>query len=245
MADPKAMTTGECRLSYLRAFKPHARPGEDPKYSVTILVPKNDFSTKQKLDSAIQAAIAEGVAEKWNGVRPPILAIPLYDGDGVRPSDGMPFGEECKGHWVFSASTKEQPKVVDLAVQPILNQSDVYSGMYGRVSVRFFPYLSNGKKGIGVGLSNIQKTRDGEPLGGRTSAEQDFADSAQFAQQVGVAQSYHTPQPQYTPTPQGIPAYNPMPQYTPQYTPNPAPAQQPAQYGVDPITGMPYKPFGI
>lgn len=228
------LVTGKVRLSYVHLFTPYAHnAGNEPKYSCTILLPKSDVATKSKIDMAINAAIQEGISSKWNGVRPPMLAIPVYDGDGVRPSDGMPFGDECKGHWVFTASSKQAPQVVDINVQPILNQTEVYSGMYGRVSIRFFSYNSNGKKGVGCGLGNVQKLDDGEPLGGRTSATSDFGD--------GVGYGYAQPQ-QY-----GQPQYQPQQQYQPQYQQAPvyqqptAPQQygQPQQPVIDPITGRP------
>jgi hypothetical protein len=173
--------TGKVRLSYVHLFTPYANhQGEEPKYSATILVPKTDIGTKQRIDAAINAAIQEGVSSKWNGVRPPVLAIPIYDGDGVRPSDGMPFGEECKGHFVFTASSKLAPEIVDLSMQRILNQAEIYSGIYARVSVRFFPYASNGKKGIGCGLGPVQKIQDGEPLGSRVSAATAFGQPTQL-----------------------------------------------------------------
>jgi hypothetical protein len=173
------VVTGNVRLSYVHLFTPFAnRQGEEPKYSTTILVPKTDIGTKQRIDAAINAAIQEGVSSKWNGARPPVLAIPVYDGDGVRPSDGMPFGEECKGHFVFTASSKLAPEIVDLSMQRILKQTDIYSGIYARVSVRFFPYASNGKKGIGCGLGPVQKIQNGEPLGSRVSAALAFGDNA-------------------------------------------------------------------
>ena len=135
---------------------------------MTVLIPKSDVNTKARIDAAIEAAKQKGISEKWNGVCPPIVATPVYDGDGVRPSDGMEFGPECKGHWVFTASAKADypPEVVDSQGNPIINQSEVYSGMYGRVNVTFFPYMFGGKKGIGCGLGPVQKLEDGEVLGG-------------------------------------------------------------------------------
>ncbi len=172
---PTHIVTGKVRLSYVSLFTPseHAMGGE-PKYRTTILVPKSDTATKQRIDAAIAAAIEDGVQRRWGGVKPPLVPIPVYDGDGTRPSDGMPFGAECKGHWVFTASSKQAPEVVDQNLNPIIDQSQVYSGMYARVSCTFFPYAVSGKKGIGCGLGNVQKIADGVPLGGRTTAEEDF-----------------------------------------------------------------------
>lgn len=119
-----------------------------------------------RINAAIEAAKQRGTAEKWNGVCPPVVSTPVHDGDGVRPSDGMPFGAECKGHWVFTASAKADypPEVVDVNMNPIINQSEIYSGIYARVNVNFFPYSFGGKKGIGCGLGPVMKLEDGESL---------------------------------------------------------------------------------
>lgn len=165
------VTTEKARLSYVHLFKPYAAmQGQEEKFSVTVLIPKTDVETMARINAAIEAAKQKGITEKWNGACPPIVPTPVYDGDGVRPSDGMPFGEECKGHWVFTASAKVDypPEVVDKMGNPIINQSEVYSGMYGRVNVNFFPYSFGGKKGIGCGLGPVQKLEDGKPCQGDT-----------------------------------------------------------------------------
>lgn len=164
------------RLSYVHLFKPYAAiPGQEEKFSTTILIPKSDTATKAKIDMAIRAAEALGVEKTWNGSKPPKVPNPLRDGDGTK-EDGTEFGPECKGHWVMTASAKVDypPKVVDRRVQPILNQSEIYSGIYANVAVNFFPYAFAGKKGIGAGLGNVQKVKDGESLAGARTAEQDF-----------------------------------------------------------------------
>lgn len=171
------VTTGKVRMSFVHVFEPHAREqGQEPKYSVTVLVPKSDTTTKKAIDAAIEEAATYGTSAKWQGKRPPKLNTPIHDGDGDRPSDGQPFGAECKGHWVFTASSKEQwpPEVVDANIQPILDRNAVYSGCYGRVSVNFFPYAYGGKKGVGCGLNAVQKLEDGEPLSGRVMAAEAF-----------------------------------------------------------------------
>ncbi len=103
--DPAKVLTGEVRLSYVHLIEPRTnKPGDDPKYSATLLIPKTDFATKADIDASIQAAAQDAVSKVWNGAAPPQLRVPIYDGDGVRQS-GEPFGEECRGHWVMSAST--------------------------------------------------------------------------------------------------------------------------------------------
>lgn len=211
--NPTTMTTGEIRFSYLHVFQPYAQAANaEPKYSTTILVPKSDAATKAAIDAAVRAAIDNGVTKCWNGVRPPQPSICVHDGDGGRPSDGTPYGQECRGHWVITASSKNPPFVVDANVQPILQQSEVYSGMYGRASITFFPYANSGKKGVGCALNGIQKLRDGEPLSGRVSAEDAFG-------APGAPAAYAAPAAQ-----QAAPPWGAMPAGYPQ---------------IDPITGQP------
>ena len=186
-----AITINDVRFSYCNLFEPKAplnNPNGEPKYSVTILVPKTNTAAKAAIDQAIAQAIEAGVSTKWQGVRPPMPAICVHDGDGPRPSDGQPFSEECHGCWVFTASSKQQPFVVDAMVQNIIDPRQVYSGMWGNVNVNFFAYNSAGKKGIGCGLNGVQKVRDGEPLGGRVTAQDAF-------QAVGQAPAAAAPQP--------------------------------------------------
>jgi hypothetical protein len=204
------IVTGEVRLSYVNVFEPRANQnGGDPKYQVTILLPKSDIATKANIDREIQAELQNGVATKFGGQMPAMPAIPIHDGDGVRPN-GEPFGEECHGCWVFTASSKQRPEVVDENCQPILSATSVYSGCYGRVSIRFFAYNQAGKKGIGCGLGNVQKLRDGEPLGGGTTASQDFGAPYQQPTTQQYQQQYTVPQyQQYSAQPvqqQGTPA---------------------------------------
>lgn len=219
--NPTRIVTGEVRFSYVNLLKPRENQfGGEPKYSVTLLIPKSDVATKQKIDAAIQAAIEKGKSGSWNGVVPPNVAIPIHDGDGVK-QDGTPFGEECKGHWVMTASTGVDypPKIVDINLNPIIDPTEVYSGMYGRIALNFSPYMFAGKKGIGCYIStNVQKTRDGEPLAGSApDASEDFGGQASTQQ----AQTY-----------QQFPQGQPPAQVQQQYNSN----QQPQ---IDPITGQP------
>lgn len=174
--DAQKVLTGEVRLSYCNLITPRAplNGQGDPKYSVTVLIPKTDVATKADIDASIEAAAKEAVGKIWGGVRPRFDSI-VWDGDGVR-KNGMPFGAECKGHWVLTASTKQKPQVVGIDnINVELAPQDIYSGMYGRVTLRFFGYSQSGNRGVGCGLGNVMKTRDGEPLSGGASAASDFA----------------------------------------------------------------------
>lgn len=171
-------TINDVRFSYCNLFQPKSpinNPNGEPKYSVTVLVPKTNVQAKAAIDAAIQEAIRAGVSKSWGGVQPPQPALCVHDGDGPRPSDGMPYGEECHGCWVFTASSKQAPFVVDANVQNIIDPRLVYSGMWGNINVNFFAYNQAGKKGVGCGLNGVQKIRDDTPLSTRVTAEEAFA----------------------------------------------------------------------
>lgn len=175
---PTKVLTGEVRLSYVNLIQPRTNnndPNAEPKYSVTLLIPKTDEAVYQNILASIEAAAADAQSKIWNGVRPPVMPIPIHDGDGVR-ENGTPYGPECKGCWVLTASTKQKPQVVHQSdINTELLPQDIYSGMWARVTINFFGYARAGKKGVGCGLGNVMKTRDDEPLSGGASAAADFA----------------------------------------------------------------------
>ncbi len=178
--DPQKCLTGEVRCSYVNVHTPRQINGQGkPKYTMTALIPKTDTATYADIEASMKAAIEVGIREKWGGKRPAKLVHTLYDGDGVKPETGEEWGPECKGHWVLrmSANEGQRPQVVGMDnIKAELDPRDVYSGMYARVTIRFYPYKhETGKCGIGCGLGNILKTRDGEPLAGGATAESDFA----------------------------------------------------------------------
>lgn len=157
-----------CRFSYLHCWEPDSVNGSEPKYSVSAIIPKSDTKAVNAIKAAIEQAKKDSVS-KWGGKVPGNLKLPLRDGDIDRPDD-----EAYAGCYFFNANSRQAPQVVDSKVQPILDQSEVYSGCYGKISVTFYGYNSNGNRGIAAGLGNIQKLKDGESLGGRTSAADDF-----------------------------------------------------------------------
>ena len=164
------VVTGVVRLSYANIWEPRSINGSDPKYSVSIIIPKDDKKAVNALEAAIDAAIAES-AGKFGGKVPKkaMLKLPLRDGDTERDD------EAYANSYFINANSKVAPQIVDKECNQILSQSEVYSGCYGRVSLTFYAFNSNGNRGIACGLGNIQKVKDGEPLGGRSSAVSDFA----------------------------------------------------------------------
>ena len=166
----KVITGINTRLSYFHGWDPVSINGGAEKYSVSVLIPKDDKDTVNAVNAAIDAAIEEGVT-KFGGKKPSRAAIkvPLRDGDVERDD------EAYKGHYFINANSSTPPQIVDRAVKPILDRNEVYSGCYARVSLSFYAFNSNGNRGVACGLGNIQKVRDGAPLGGRSSAADEFA----------------------------------------------------------------------
>ena len=173
MNPTKVITGPETRWSYANVWEAKSINGGAPKFSVSLIIKKDD-PTVEKIKAAIQAAYEEGQAKlKGNGKSvPPLAAIknPLRDGDLERPDDPA-----YAGAYFVNANNQTAPGIVDADRQPILEHREVYSGVYGRASVSFYAFNSAGNKGIACSLNNLQKIRDGEPLGGHSRAEDDFA----------------------------------------------------------------------
>lgn len=170
----KVITGVNTRWSYVNAWEAKSINGGAPKFSVSLIIPKSDTKTIEKIQAAIQAAYEEGQGKlKGNGKSVPALSVlktPLRDGDAERPDD-----EAYADAYFSNANSATAPGIVDADRNPILDRSEVYSGVYGRVSINFYAFNSNGNKGIACGLNNLQKIKDGEPLGGKSRAEDDFA----------------------------------------------------------------------
>ncbi len=175
MNPTKVITGVNTRWSYANVWDAKSINGGTPKFSVSLIIPKSDTVTVAKIKAAIQAAYEEGQSKlKGNSKTVPALSVlktPLRDGDLERPDDPA-----YAGSYFINANSAAAPGIVDADRNPILDRSEVYSGVYGRASVNFYAFNSNGNKGIACGLNNLQKIRDGEPLGSRARAEDDFAD---------------------------------------------------------------------
>lgn len=171
------VTVGEVRLSYCHLFKPEAiADGGEPKYSVSVIIPKSNTKLIAQIKQAVSAALQMGVASKFGGKMPTNWKNPLRDGDLEKSED-----DSYAGCYFISASSKTKPGVVKRmkvngqnTLVEVTNEEDIYSGCYGFVSINFFPFSNAGNKGVGAGLNNVLKTREGEYLGGRSSAQTDF-----------------------------------------------------------------------
>lgn len=169
------VTTGVCRASYAHVWEPTKAPGAtDAKYSISLLIPKSDKAQVEKIKTAINAAV-EIAKSKNNGKLPKNFKMPLRDGDEERDDD-----EVYVGHYFLNASSKTAPSIVDRNVNQILDKTEFYSGCYCRAGINFYYFDTAGNKGIAAGLNNLQKVKDGEPLGGKTTPDEDFKDGFKF-----------------------------------------------------------------
>lgn len=162
------VVTGVVKFSYFNGWEPKSINGGDEKYSVSLIISKDDKETIDAINKSVEQAKKDGIS-KFGGKIPANLKLPLRDGDIERPDD-----EAYKNSYFINANSKDKPQIVDKAVRPILDQSEVYSGCYGRASITFYAFNSNGNKGIACGLGNLQKIKDGEALSGRSNASDDF-----------------------------------------------------------------------
>lgn len=165
---------GEVRFSYVHVFEPQKGDDGKEKYSVAVLWPKSETAITALVEEAVKAGKEKGKTSKWGGKIPANAKSPIRDGDIEREDDS-----NYAGMYFMNCSSKQKPGVRVLengAVVEALDMEDFYSGCWGAVTLNFFPYDSNGNKGVGVGLNNLIKTRDDERLAGGTTAESDFGD---------------------------------------------------------------------
>jgi len=170
---------GEVRFSYVHLFTPdQIDDSSEPKYSVSLIIPKSNKRLINDIKAAIDIALENGVSSKFGGKKPTGWKSPLRDGDIDRPDD-----DAYANSFFINASSRMKPGVVKRdkvlgknALVQITDEEEVYSGCYGYASVNFFAFNTAGNKGVAAGLNNVLKTRDGDYLGGRVSAEADFAD---------------------------------------------------------------------
>lgn len=173
--DRKVITGPKTRWSYVNVWRPKSINGSNPKYSVQLHIPKSDTKTLQKIEAAMKAAYEEG-KDKLKGTGKSVpsyetIKKPLRDGD-LEYADDPTYA----GYYFMNTNNTIAPGIVDANKEKILNEEEVYSGCFGRASVSFFAYNSNGNRGIAASINNLMKISDGPRLGGHATAEEDFAD---------------------------------------------------------------------
>jgi len=173
------MITSLVRFSYLNCFEAKANPSGDLKFSVSILVQKEDKAGIKAIQVAINTAVQKGLdTNKFTKAQISGLRLPLRDGD--EEFDNGTRGAEYQGCFFLNSSSNNKPGVVKAQAGgspvPIFDPDEFFSGCYGRADVNFFPYNQAGNRGIGVGLNNLMLVKEGERLDGRQKAEDAFKD---------------------------------------------------------------------
>ena len=158
------VVTGTVRFSYLNVFKKSVL---DDKFSVTLLIPKDDKKTLNAIKKAIDTAKKEGIKEKWKGKEPKDLWNPLRDGDEEK-ADEHP---EYAGMYFLKAKSDSKPILLDEYKDEILDETELYSGCWGRANISFFAF-DNNTKGVSAGLNALQKKRDDDAFGGRVTLDE-------------------------------------------------------------------------
>jgi hypothetical protein len=167
--------TGKVRFSFVNVYEPkEPQGGGDAKYSVTLLIPKTDTATLNKIKAAMAEARENFCKRNGANALPPKPVNTLHDGDGMK-DNGEEYGPECNGNYVISVSSKQKPVLVDEFGNETNDPNCIYSGCYGRAAINFYGYSRQGKKGISAGLLSLKKLHDGDPFGVVGSAA-DFDD---------------------------------------------------------------------
>lgn len=178
MAGKTQITTGKVRFSYVSVFHPKLMPdGKTEKYSVTLLIDKRDGQTLEKIERATEAAKEQFRAKNPGKRLPANLATTLHDGDGEKQNGDL-YGPECAGCMVMTvtASANRRPVIVYADKTPMTEESELYSGCYGRAIINLYVYDTAGKIGVSAGLNGIMKLEDGEPLSGGVVTDSDWDD---------------------------------------------------------------------
>jgi len=166
------VVTPTFRVSFPNVFKPKRNElnGKD-EYSLVAVFKKGEDL------SAIEKAIQDAAEKKWGADKkkwPPKMKTPLKSCDD-RMKDGVLPAPYEKGAFYLNLKSTERPGLVDQKLQPILDSSEFYPGVYARATINTFAYDQMANKGVSVGLNNLQKVADGEALNGRVKAEADFS----------------------------------------------------------------------
>lgn len=169
--DGRTVVFGPCRLSYTHLFNKYTPYGDSSngKFMTSVIISKEEKETVKALQQAIETAKKAAITAKWGGKEPKKLDLPLRDGDDKED-------EVYEGNYYVNAKSANRPGIVDKHRNPIVDEDEIYSGVWAIVSVTFFGYEVSGNRGVACGLNNVMKFKDGERLGGRSSADSDFAD---------------------------------------------------------------------
>ena len=106
--NPTKVVTGVVRLSYANVWEPASINGSNPKYSVSLIIPKTD-NQDHRCHQRRRGRRHQDGAAKFGGKIPnkAALKLPLRDGDLERDD------EAYKGAYFVNANSTTAPQIVD------------------------------------------------------------------------------------------------------------------------------------
>lgn len=154
--------TPEAVAAYAYVWKPRPKMnGQGEEFSIVLV-----FDKKADL-SRLRKAAALAASKKWGDKIPKGLKNPFRNGD--EKEDPLFHGKTF-----ITARTQQKPGIVDKHVEPILDETEFYSGCKCRASVYAHAFDQQGSKGVTFLLNNLQKTGEGTRISGRRNAEDEF-----------------------------------------------------------------------
>ena len=181
-----SITIKNVRLAYVHLVEPRAAAdGAEPKYSVTVIIPKTDTANLAVIRDASKAA----KEARWGAKPPTTLRSPVRDGDEKDVTGNFVRGEEFRNSYYMNVSSKKPVDAKIMMGGRIVNcpPEHLVSGYYGSVIANFFAYETAGNKGVSAGLNGVTITKRGEPLGRRLDWEQAMEGAEDFGASPAAA----------------------------------------------------------
>ena len=203
----------DCILSYPHLFQPQQVNGQgEPKYSTVLLLNEQVAQVvMQKAQELAQSHFTNGESQMQKFQWPISKASEKMSNSGSFPYRDNP---RVANRYIVNAKASQEypPQIIDANRNPVMDRSQIYAGVVAAAGIRLYTFNNMGNIGIGVGLSAIMKTADGEPLADSGAPDPKTLFAGVQVQGGGMPQ----------PSANGMPA--PQGQVTPQ--PNPAMAAQ-------------------
>ena len=187
--------SGPVRLAFPNLFKPREAKGQqqtgDGKYGAALLFP---LGTNMALfNQAWIAAAKEKFPKNWDNNGNPIgLHLPFHD-QKEKAFGPKPLAGYTPGAITFNISSQFKPQIVDINMNPIVEEGRVYPGVWAFISMNAYAYgPPQPKSGVSFGLQSVMIIADDQKLGGGGSdPRQDFKNITMTAQS-NIAEKFNT-----------------------------------------------------
>lgn len=168
MAYPIFTTGNDAKVVGPCLSEPTAKYGGKAKCSLAVTIPKSDKKTCADAKKAIDRAISDAIAKKWDGKRPAKIATPLRDGDVDREGSSL-FSDR----WFVNASTSKKPILLHLDGSTA-SADEFATGATIRAKLSMYPYSYMGRYGIACGLEALWLVKPADTLDDNTVDDDEF-----------------------------------------------------------------------